>query len=196
MQENVAGTLVDADPLTGYCHKGQLVVVFKRAVGHALAHERTAWYHVGGAQLTLGGNLARGENEVVGIDQSVRLAQVQNLIHLARKHQSVVAHQALVGGHRRDHFAVETHNLNETATRNIVKSGFGNGLPDVGRIGRHEQLRRVVRRLGKGFISTLALGQESLQGQNTQNSYGQAEESRNGGDEDIHGLSCLGCIHP
>ena len=73
---------------------------------------------------------------VIGIHQTMTLLQVEDLVNLSCKYQTVATHDEIVVGNRRCDIVV-VYDLNQAATMYVVQTSLSDGLADLRTVGWH-----------------------------------------------------------
>ena len=85
------------------------------------------------------------ENRMIGIDQSVRLFQLQQITYLTCVYQTVTTHQRFVIRHRRhDLLVIKMAYLDQTTALHTVQTQLTDRHADMLIIGRHQHLHRII----------------------------------------------------
>ena len=149
LQHHIAWRLVDALATAGHSHKCHVVVALEGRSTDGGVDQATAENDVCRAQLAVLIHLAHRKYVVVGVHQSVALFQIQHLVYLPGKDQSVAAHDEFIVGNGRSDIVV-MHNFYQTAAPHFVKPRLGNGLADMGIVGGNKQFDGIVASRLKG----------------------------------------------
>ena len=83
---------------------------------------------------------------MVGIHQSVTLAQLDEFVYLAGVYQAVSSNDEFIGRNGGDNLLVETYDFNEATSAHIVQLSFLYGLPYMLRTCGHKHFQRVFAR--------------------------------------------------
>ena len=188
-QHHLTRRLFDTLTATTHGYQRYAMLFLKTVRAHRRADQMTAEGNIGRTQHALG-RIVVMENRMIGIDQSVRFLQIQQIAYLTCIHQSVTAHQRFVVRHRRyDLLVVKMADLNQTAALHVVQSQLADRHADMFVVRRNQHLHRVIARALKRLFRRFAVRQQLTHRDDAQYADSQAEDTRYGRRQDVHRLA-------
>ena len=108
----------------------------------------------------------------------VALLQLQYRAYVAAEYQAVAAKHIIIVIHGRNDFLVETHYLNQTSAIDVGKSALLHRVTHNLRLCRDKKLNSIVADRLKRLVGRLAVGKHTTHGNDRENEYTHAEQTR------------------
>ena len=120
LNNNLTGLAFDTMTSTGYSDKGHIMILLEMGLRHRATNKRTTEVDIGGTHLALGVDIVDTPHMAVGGGKAVGILNLKDIVDLTGIYQAVATHHPLVFWYWHDDFAVETHNLNQRTSLDVI----------------------------------------------------------------------------